>query len=146
MKVKIIQLPATEPYFGPRPPWISKGKWMVRFVRPMIIEVEGGGFWRLEVPVGYISDRASVPKIAHMVMTPAGDLELASYIHDWLYSHGGETLDVSKKFADRVFKATLKATPTDIPDWKISLAYRGVRFGGRGGWKHGWGENYGRSD
>lgn len=144
MRADIVQLPWTEPYFGPRPPWISKGKRMVRFVREMVVLLypEDRSPLVLRVPVGYISDRASVPRFAHFLMTPAGDLELASYPHDWLYSHGGDLLKVDKLFADQVFKAVLKATPSKIPKWKIKAAYAAVRVGGAGGWVHGWGDNY----
>lgn len=148
MRADIVQMPHLEPYFGPRPPWISKGRRMVRLVRPMVVILypENADSLVLRVPKGYISDRASVPRAAHWLMTPAGDLELASYPHDWLYSHGGGELGVDKLFADQVFKAVLRATPSHIPGWKIKAAYAAVRVGGRGGWAHGWGQDYGRSN
>lgn len=142
MQTQILQLPWTERYFGPAPPWIQPGRAMVIIRRPMrqrIIE-DDGSEWILEVPNGYISDRASVPRLAAWFALPAGDLELASYPHDLIYSHGGRHFGRDKPWADDLFKATLLATPTDIPWWRICGAYRAVQLGGDGGWKDGWAE------
>lgn len=83
------------------------------------------------IPDTYISDKATVPWLT-ICLVPGPDLELASYPHDYIYSHLYKYY--SKEFADDVFKATLEATPHDIPRWKVEGSYWGVKTFGRGSW------------
>lgn len=142
MRVEILQLPWTERWFDAVPPWIEPGQSMVILRRAMRLRVieDDGTDWVLEIPEGYISDRASVPRVASWFALPAGDLEVASYPHDWIYSHGGRLYGKTKAWADDLFRAALEATPTDIPAWRIAGSYHAVRLGGDGGWKDGWAE------
>lgn len=140
MEVVILQHPWTERYFGPEPAWIKKNSAMVVFRRAMrlLITEDDGIQWLLEIPEGYISDRASIPRLAYWFAVPSGDLELASYPHDLGYSHGGKAFGKSKDWWDELFRATLEATPKVIPRWKRLGSYLAVRVGGRGGWSNGW--------
>ncbi|MFG6159640.1 DUF1353 domain-containing protein [Halomonas sp. 1390] len=140
MNAEILQLPWTERYFGDAPEWIAPGRAMVILRRAMRLRIteDDGTRWVLEIPEGYVSDRASVPRLAAWFALPAGDLEVASYPHDWIYSHGGRLYGKDKTWADALFRAVIKATPTDVPGWRIAGSYYAVRLGGDGGWKHGW--------
>lgn len=140
MEARILQQPWTERYWGPAPSWIKPGRAMVILRRAMLVEIteDDGTVWVLEVPVGYVSDRATVPWIARLVVLPAGDLELASFPHDLVYSHGGRYFGKNKEWGDLLFRAVLEATPTEIPGWHLTMAHAAVKLGGDGGWKDGW--------
>jgi hypothetical protein len=71
---------------------------------PLVVEVGDGE--RIEVPVGFTTDGASVPTWAQKVTgwDPWVDPQRwAGVVHDWLYSQPG----VSKSYADAVFRALL---------------------------------------
>ena len=69
---------------------------------PLIVQVEGGE--RIEVPVGFTTDGASVPGWAQTLTgwEPWADPQRwAGVVHDWLCSQPG----ASKSHADQVFRA-----------------------------------------
>ena len=72
---------------------------------PLVVQVDGGE--RIEVPVGFTTDGASVPGWAQTLTgwEPWQDPQRwAGVVHDWLYSQPG----VSKSHADAVFRAGLR--------------------------------------
>lgn len=82
---------------------------------------------RLVVPVGFITDFASVPRIP-LVFSVFGDrAHEAATVHDFLYSKRFD-----RKLADSVFKRALLEDP-HIPDWKAQAMYIAVRAWG---WKY----------
>lgn len=61
-----------------------------------------------EVPAGFVTDFASIPRIVTIFLTPThgfvSDYGRAAVIHDWLYRHGATfTPPVPRAAADRVF-------------------------------------------
>lgn len=93
---------------------------------PLIYECAHG---RFEVPVGFRTDFASVPR-APIAFWFAGAIgESAAVVHDFLYKHGG----VSKDTADRVFYTALR--DMGVPPFKASVMYQAVRLGGWPMWK-----------
>jgi hypothetical protein len=97
---------------------------------PLIVELDDGE--RIEVPVGFTTDGASVPTSAQK-LTDWGPWEdpqrWAGVVHDWLYSQPG----VSKSHADDVFRAILASEGAST--WKRRLMYAAVVAGG---WKAYW--------
>jgi hypothetical protein len=93
---------------------------------PLIVEVEGGE--RIEVPVGFTTDGASVPGWAQPLTgwDPWADPQRwAGVAHDWLYTQRG----VSKEHADDVFRAVLRAEGANA--FKREAMYLAVKlFGG----------------
>ena len=91
---------------------------------PLIVEVDGR---RIEVPVGFTTDGASVPKWAQKLLgwDPWTDPQRwAGVVHDWLYSTAG----VPKSYADKVFRALLASQGASTA--KRDLMYAAVVAGG----------------
>jgi len=89
--------------------------------------VTGWGY-AIEVPAGYRSDLASIPKIARLFFERFEfDTAAAAVLHDYLYS----THITPRWMADALFYDALKSLGS--PLWKRSLMWAAVRlFGGRG--------------
>lgn len=72
---------------------------------PLVVEV---GEDRIEIPVGFTTDGASVPGWAQRITRWKpweGPQRWAGIVHDWLYSQPG----VSKRHADDAFRAVLRS-------------------------------------
>lgn len=92
------------------------------------------GRWRspeteFVVPVGWITDLASVPKFLRPVLNRNGRSRYPAICHDWLYN----TQKESRAFADRVFLHALIAY--DMPAWQARIYWAGVRAGGWAPWR-----------
>lgn len=100
-----------------------RGTW--KLLQPLVYESD-----RLKglvtVPIGFITDFASVPRvpIAHLLTANCG--HEAAVIHDWLYT----THQVSRREADAVFEEALLVGGE--PRWRAWLMWLGVRVGGSG--------------
>lgn len=81
----------------------------------------------LTVPVGFVTDYASVPRVAPIAYALFGGIgNKAATIHDFLYSPPGT---YPREWADAVFRAGLVAVGID--SWKAEQMYIAVReFGG----------------
>jgi hypothetical protein len=120
---------------------------MSKFLTPLQVEEvsdgssDGRGTWRLlatlvyesdllkrrlTVPVGMLTDFASVPRIPIAFLLAGGAGNRAAVIHDWLYS----THEVERSVADAVFREALLAGGE--PVWRAWMMYAGVRIGGSG--------------
>jgi len=85
----------------------------------------------MEIPIGYVTDFASVPRWLWSLISPQGvGTNLASIIHDFIYTEH----NYSRKFADKEFLAWLNFLE---PNHKIrnKLMYRAVRAFGKSRWK-----------
>lgn len=86
----------------------------------------------ITVPVGFITDFASIPRVPLVFMLFGNTAHSAAVIHDYLYTTG----QVSRKIADKVFLEAM-ASAGDIPFWKRWPMYCGVRLFGGSAWsKH----------
>lgn len=83
------------------------------------------------VPVGYLSDLASVPRLARrLVDAQSPTTRRPSVVHDYIYTD--LTHRFTKREADRVFYDALLEEGTAKPlAW---LMWQAVRMGGRGKW------------
>ncbi|EJG5924633.1 DUF1353 domain-containing protein [Salmonella enterica] len=115
---------------------------MSKFTTPAILEMLGHYNWRvyepfafylsddesdvIEVPAGFITDLATVPRIFWMLLPPDGKYAKAAIIHDYLYDNALR----SKKEADLIFLDGM--TVLGVPKWKRMVMYLAVRVFGRG--------------
>ncbi|HFW4799072.1 TPA: DUF1353 domain-containing protein, partial [Salmonella enterica subsp. diarizonae serovar 60-67:z35:-] len=83
----------------------------------------------IEVPAGFITDLASVPRILWMFLPPDGKYAKAAIIHDYMYDNALRT----KKEADLIFLDGM--TVLGVPKWKRTIMYCAVRLFGRGKYK-----------
>ncbi|EDU8189745.1 DUF1353 domain-containing protein [Salmonella enterica subsp. diarizonae] len=115
---------------------------MSRFTTPAILEMLGHYLWRvhesftfylsddnsdvIEVPAGFITDLATIPRIFWILLPPDGKYAKAAIIHDYLYDNALRT----KWEADRIFLDGM--TVLGVPRWKRTIMYWAVRLFERG--------------
>ncbi len=80
----------------------------------------------IEVPAGFLSDGASVPRIFWGVLSPFGDYFGAALIHDFLYSANNRQFD--RATCDAIFLTAMKEA--GVPWLRRRTIYRAVRLGG----------------
>jgi len=81
-----------------------------------------------EVPVGFYTDFASVPRIGIIYAMLGDTAHQPAVIHDWLYY----AALVSRLEADEILLEAMKVI--DIPAWRRWPIYWGVRLGGWHAW------------
>jgi hypothetical protein len=119
----------------------------VKAAFPLPLVVEDGGMrggsrlWRLvkpfrfqgarciNVPVGFITDGASVPRLCWPLFSPTGSYLGAAVIHDFLYS----SKVLTRKESDLVFLEAMKAAGVGL--FTRRLVFAAVRVGGWAAWK-----------
>ncbi|NUU34671.1 DUF1353 domain-containing protein [Pseudomonas sp. C2B4] len=102
-------------------------RWEV--IRPLVYRTSDGR--QVVVPVGYLSDLASVPHVARRIVDPqTPQARRPSVVHDHIYTHLSHRF--SKVEADRIFYDALREEGMATPlAW---LMWKAVRIGGRGTW------------
>ncbi|MGB7601258.1 MAG: DUF1353 domain-containing protein [Candidatus Sulfotelmatobacter sp.] len=83
---------------------------------------------KVDVPVGFVTDFASIPRVFWSFLPTDGDYAYAAVIHDFLYW----TQSRPREVADQIFRMSMQ-------DFKISSAtieviYQAVRLGGGSAW------------
>jgi hypothetical protein len=104
----------------------SDGEIFVELLSPLLVMTRIG---LVEIPKGFISDGASIPKMARGIVGDPFELEYLApaVVHDAFYRKG--FLDhVSRGVADGIFKDLL--WDTGVPKWKVPPFYAAVRAGG----------------
>ncbi|EFT2544452.1 DUF1353 domain-containing protein [Salmonella enterica] len=115
---------------------------MSKFTPPAILEMLEHYRWRvyepfefylsddnsdvIEVPAGFVTDLATIPRIFWTILPPDGKYAKAAIIHDWMYDNALRT----KKEADLIFLDGM--TVLGVPKWKRTIMYWAVRVFGRG--------------
>jgi Protein of unknown function (DUF1353) len=84
----------------------------------------------VRVPVGTITDLASVPRILWSIFPPHDIYAKAAIIHDYLY----DKAIGSKAFADDVFNEAMAVL--GVPTWRRVSMYWAVRLFGRGNYSN----------
>ena len=113
---------------------------MARWATPLHTEGAGGfrrkllsplvfefipGCQPIEVPAGFVTDYASVPRFLWSIFPPHGAARLASVVHDYLYS----LRECPRAIADAVFLVAMKTS--GVVAWRRWAMYLAVRlFGG----------------
>ena len=78
----------------------------------------------VEVPVGFVTDFASVPRAFWRLIPPWGRYSPAAVVHDYLYGQD----DWPKAEADRAFLDLMRQV--GVPRWKRTMMYWAVRWFG----------------
>lgn len=84
----------------------------------------------IEVPVGFHTDYATIPKFLHFILAPAGKWAKAAVIHDYLYAQPGTR---TRKECDDIFFEGMCVL--GVSSWKKYAAYFAVRLFGWKFWK-----------
>lgn len=100
----------------------SPGRFLL--IRPFVYNSEMLG--EIEVPVGFVSDGASIPRMAWpFVGSPwSGRYAEAAVIHDYLY----DEQDYERVDCDKTFLEAMEVLK--VPRWKRRTIYRSVRMFG----------------
>lgn len=94
------------------------------------VQFDGGDWWPIVVPAGFVTDLSSVPRMARAVVDRVGPQLEASVVHDFLYVAwqdvaGRGAREADREFADLVLLAGMwEARVGSIQRWMI---YRAVR-------------------
>lgn len=86
----------------------------------------------IHIPVGFITDFASIPKLFWNILPPTGRYGKAACVHDYLYRTPGFA---SKEIADAIFLEAMAALGT--PVLTRYLMYLAVRLFGQSSYKGG---------
>jgi hypothetical protein len=81
------------------------------------------------VPVGFVTDFASIPRAFWSLLRPDGNYAYAAVIHDFLYW----TQALPRDKSDLIFKLAMQ--DFEIGTSQVTTIYAGVRAGGDGPWK-----------
>jgi hypothetical protein len=95
-----------------------------RVDRPLVYYTSLVAGGRVEVPVGFETDLASVPRLPFVYLATGGTAEEAAVIHDYLYRTGSAPREV----ADAIFLEAMEQT--GISWWRRKLMYMAVRAAG----------------
>jgi hypothetical protein len=97
-----------------------------RLIQPYRVGTAAGRI--IDVPQGFETDFASVPRLFWRIVPPWGRYSPAAVVHDFLY-HTGK---VSRKKADGIFLELMAKLA--VPLWKRFLMYWAVRLFGWFAW------------
>lgn len=114
-----------------------------RFMTELQVQKVKRRYWRLTseliyhselvglvtVPVGFVTDFASVPRLPIAFLLVGDTAHTAAVIHDYLY----RVNKMTRKRADEVFLEAMNAEST--AKWRRRIMYLTVRLGGRRTWK-----------
>lgn len=103
----------------------GRGSW--RLQNPLIYESDVAAQVFI-VPVGFVTDFASVPRIPGVFELLGDTAHEAAALHDWLYT----THPVPRDIADAVLQEAAKVSGTSA--FKAWLLWAGVRVGGASHW------------
>jgi len=118
---------------------------MSEFTEPLIAELVGRNLWKvykdfeyhigtypseeiIKVPVGFITNFASVPRIFWSLISPVDNHGKAAVVHDFCYA----TQYTSKRRCDDIFYEGLRVL--NVPKFKAVCMYWAVRIGGWFAW------------
>jgi hypothetical protein len=88
---------------------------------------------KITVPLGFITDGASVPRIFWNILSPFGEYAPAAIIHDFLYSKDSDGYEYERWECDQLFLMAMKDCGVG---WiKRHAIYNAVRIGGWASYK-----------
>lgn len=87
------------------------------------------GLAPVEVPVGFVTDFASIPQIFWSVLPTDGEYTYAAIIHDYLYW----IQDRRREDCDRLFKLAME--DLKLNETTVETIHLAVRVGGNGAWE-----------
>lgn len=127
-------------------PSTKEGRSLWGLQRPLSYS-PGDGQHTITVPAGFVTDLASVPRWAWIIVPPDGPWVKAAIIHDYLYATGGtgkwkrqaasitRPEPYSRLEADRILREGMENR--GVGAFARGLIYAAVRIGGGPGWQLG---------
>jgi len=110
-----------------------QGRCLWRLTEPLIYD--GGSGQVITVPVGFVTDLASIPQFAWSLgFGPEGRWNRPAVVHDYLYATRGEGGRYTRAQADKILDQAM--AECDVPAWRRAVIWAAVRLGGAGGWGH----------
>jgi hypothetical protein len=88
----------------------------------------GQPYKRVEVPAGFVTDFASIPRTFWSITRPDGEYAYAAIVHDYLYW----TQERPREESDQIFKLVLEDLKIDPKT--IAIVHAAVRLGGNAAW------------
>ncbi len=91
----------------------------------------------VRVPVGFITDFASIPKAFWSIIPPYGKYTKAAVLHDYIYKYhgfvsGDQFISYTRKEADQIFLKAMEVLGVGrVKRWTM---YTAVRWFGRKAW------------
>lgn len=82
------------------------------------------GRYEINVPAGFITDFASVPRLFWVILPPTGRYGKAAVVHDFLYKEG----QLPRKQCDKIFLEAMMVL--GVSKWKRQIMYWAVRLFG----------------
>lgn len=120
--------------------WVADGKWAVHEPISVVSELIG----LIEIPVDFVTDGPSIPKIPVLYEKFRDRAWPAAVVHDWLYCDKCP-LNITRDQADDVFHELMDAL---YPGWIDQIIndqeWSGVRIGGESHFRRG--DNPGKED
>jgi hypothetical protein len=126
-------------------PAIKAGRSLWGLWQPLQYFPAAGG--TITVPAGFVTDLASIPRWAWVLLPPDGPWVKGAIIHDYLYATGGTgewkghpssiapPAAYTRRDADRILREAMQNRGVDIV--RRNIIYAAVRFGGGAGWGKG---------
>jgi len=91
-------------------------------------------FGLITVPCGFVTDLASIPWIAQIIIPKLGKQNRSSIVHDYLYKTGEiYGSKISQKIADTIYLGLMRSRK--VPKWNREIQYRALRMFGHITWK-----------
>jgi hypothetical protein len=100
----------------------GKGKHVLHADFNARVFFDGGEEEWIRVPMGFVTDFASVPRLPGAYLLFGGRANKSAVLHDFLYVQRRD-----REFADAVFLAAMK---NEEPAWRRFFMWLGVRIGG----------------
>jgi len=122
---------------------------VLAFPDPPVMIPLGGDNWKLaadyiipafgfsmRLPGGFVTDRASVPRLFWPIISPADCGAVAPVAHDWLYQHGGDAsgllAPMTRRKVDSLFRLLMRLER--VLGWRRWAAWAAVRLAGWACW------------
>lgn len=117
-------------------------QWLLASPLRYDVGVEGSGE-TITVPAGALTDLASIPRLAGVLLPADGPWAKAAVIHDWLYFTRGTCFrgdfngrtrakPYTRAEADKILREAMEVV--GVPAWKRAVIWASVRAGGASGW------------
>jgi len=102
--------------------------WVTRKEFGYDVGEEGSGN-SIDVPIGFMTDFASIPRLLWIILPTWGKYGNAAVIHDYCYWDQSR----SREESDRIFREAMEVL--EVPAFTISLMYYAVKFFGHWAWE-----------
>lgn len=109
---------------------LGKDHWITTEGFTYYLGSKGSDRW-VQVPIGYLTDGASVPRLFWSILPPWGKYGQAAVLHDYLCDYGriidkGIPININREEVDNIFYEAMEVL--QVPKLTISLMKKGVNL------------------